>query len=196
LNLRPPGYEPDELPDCSTPRCRGGGGWIRTNVGIRQRFYRPPPLASRAPLRSNGRHPDHPSRILLRRDRFVQSFGALEVEPEVGFEPTTPRLQGESSTAELFRHPPCCLAQCDLSTAPTPGQAPGEDRKFTKRGRTGIMDENPPAGFPASPGVCGRRADGPARKGQACGAFGTERMGRWPCLLTDRFPPLTAAIPM
>ena len=22
LNLRPPGYEPDELPNCSTPRCR------------------------------------------------------------------------------------------------------------------------------------------------------------------------------
>ena len=22
LNLRPPGYEPDELPGCSTPRCR------------------------------------------------------------------------------------------------------------------------------------------------------------------------------
>ena len=21
LNLRPPGYEPDELPSCSTPRC-------------------------------------------------------------------------------------------------------------------------------------------------------------------------------
>lgn len=21
LNQRPPGYEPDELPDCSTPRC-------------------------------------------------------------------------------------------------------------------------------------------------------------------------------
>ena len=21
LNLRPPGYEPDELPDCSIPRC-------------------------------------------------------------------------------------------------------------------------------------------------------------------------------
>ena len=32
LNLRPPGYEPDELPDCSTPRS-GGGGWIRTIVG-------------------------------------------------------------------------------------------------------------------------------------------------------------------
>ena len=24
LNLRPSGYEPDELPDCSTPRLRGG----------------------------------------------------------------------------------------------------------------------------------------------------------------------------
>ena len=24
LNLRPPGYEPDELPDCSTPRCWQG----------------------------------------------------------------------------------------------------------------------------------------------------------------------------
>src|SRR5690606_19356423 len=23
LNLRPSGYEPDELPDCSTPRCEG-----------------------------------------------------------------------------------------------------------------------------------------------------------------------------
>ena len=23
LNLRPSGYEPDELPDCSTPRLRG-----------------------------------------------------------------------------------------------------------------------------------------------------------------------------
>ena len=22
LNLRPPGYEPDELPDCSTPRAK------------------------------------------------------------------------------------------------------------------------------------------------------------------------------
>ena len=37
LNLRPPGYEPDELPDCSTPRhyglysCKGNGWWwIRT----------------------------------------------------------------------------------------------------------------------------------------------------------------------
>src|SRR3546814_11603110 len=36
------------------PRTRreiGGGGWIRTNVGVRQRIYSPPPLATRAPLR-------------------------------------------------------------------------------------------------------------------------------------------------
>ena len=33
LNLRPSGYEPDELPDCSTPRYAedcGWGGRIRT----------------------------------------------------------------------------------------------------------------------------------------------------------------------
>ena len=36
LNLRPSGYEPDELPDCSTPRyiiyiiINGGGGGTRT----------------------------------------------------------------------------------------------------------------------------------------------------------------------
>ena len=30
----------------------GGGGWIRTNVGGRQRIYSPSPLATRAPLRS------------------------------------------------------------------------------------------------------------------------------------------------
>ena len=29
----------------------GGGGWIRTNVGVRQQIYSLPPLATRAPLR-------------------------------------------------------------------------------------------------------------------------------------------------
>ena len=29
LNQRPPGYEPDELPNCSTPRhCPASGGYI------------------------------------------------------------------------------------------------------------------------------------------------------------------------
>ena len=30
----------------------GGGSWIRTNVGVRQRVYSPSPLATRAPLLS------------------------------------------------------------------------------------------------------------------------------------------------
>ena len=30
----------------------GGGGWIRTNVGVRQQIYSLPPLATRAPLRA------------------------------------------------------------------------------------------------------------------------------------------------
>ena len=30
----------------------GGGGWIRTHVGVRQRIYSPSPLATRAPLPS------------------------------------------------------------------------------------------------------------------------------------------------
>ena len=32
-------------------RCFGGGGWIRTNVGVSQQIYSLPPLATRAPLR-------------------------------------------------------------------------------------------------------------------------------------------------
>ncbi len=31
--------------------CLGGGGWIRTNVGVSQQIYSLPPLATRAPLR-------------------------------------------------------------------------------------------------------------------------------------------------
>jgi hypothetical protein len=33
----------------------GGGGWIRTNVGVRQRIYSPSPLATRAPLHAGKR---------------------------------------------------------------------------------------------------------------------------------------------
>ena len=52
LNLRPSGYEPDELPDCSTPRYMikmfyGGGRGIRTPatlsrpVGFQDRSLQP-----------------------------------------------------------------------------------------------------------------------------------------------------------
>ena len=39
LNLRPSGYEPDELPDCSTPRYRLQASGAR--AGIRQLGYPP-----------------------------------------------------------------------------------------------------------------------------------------------------------
>jgi hypothetical protein len=40
---------PDYMSSSSFGRD-GGGGWIRTNVGLRQRVYSPSPLATRAPL--------------------------------------------------------------------------------------------------------------------------------------------------
>src|SRR5437763_14372025 len=35
----------------TNPLRGGGGGWIRTNVGVSQQIYSLPPLATRAPLR-------------------------------------------------------------------------------------------------------------------------------------------------
>ena len=51
---RPTDLGPYRLGSVATPFSgqSGGGGWIRTNVGVRQRIYSPPPLATRAPLRS------------------------------------------------------------------------------------------------------------------------------------------------
>ena len=42
------GWKPEALP-LSYTRFYGGGGWIRTNVGVRQRVYSPSPLTTRAP---------------------------------------------------------------------------------------------------------------------------------------------------
>ena len=36
MNLRPPGYEPGELPDCSTPQCLGAP--CARVINIRTRF--------------------------------------------------------------------------------------------------------------------------------------------------------------
>ena len=51
-----PPAAPPSLACAQSLICRenaaGGGGWIRTNVGVRQRIYSPSPLASRAPLRA------------------------------------------------------------------------------------------------------------------------------------------------
>ena len=43
----------DFLPHCNSCNViAGGGGWIRTIVGVSQQIYSLPPLATRAPLRS------------------------------------------------------------------------------------------------------------------------------------------------
>ena len=39
------------LPPANSSGLTGGGGWIRTNVGVSQQIYSLPPLATRAPLR-------------------------------------------------------------------------------------------------------------------------------------------------
>ena len=48
----------------------GGRGWIRTNVGVRQRIYSPPPLATRAPFR---RRPFSASDLCCQRAGFRDS---------------------------------------------------------------------------------------------------------------------------
>ncbi len=47
MNRRPPGYEPDELPDCSTPRQSKVGGEGFEPSKLSQQIYSLPPLAAR-----------------------------------------------------------------------------------------------------------------------------------------------------
>ncbi len=72
MNLRPPGYEPDELPDCSTPReyehlatvlwsltcdpCRALGEVFHEPSATARRRYLPP-LPQKSPLRFDFRGP-------------------------------------------------------------------------------------------------------------------------------------------
>ena len=78
LNRQPSGYEPDELPDCSTPRCVekiGGGRRIRTFEGVANRF-------TVCPL--------WPAWVSLHKRLF-------KLEPVEEIESTTSRLQVECS---------------------------------------------------------------------------------------------------
>ncbi len=58
IELHPRG---SPIPDSLLQLNSGGGGWIRTNVGVSQQIYSLPPLATRAPLRRElmimGEHP-------------------------------------------------------------------------------------------------------------------------------------------
>ena len=67
LNLRPSGYEPDELPNCSIPRYNGGGKGIRT----------PAPLARPPGFQDRSLQPDlgiPPKRLFRRQIDYNKSF--------------------------------------------------------------------------------------------------------------------------
>src|ERR1700749_3518186 len=49
IELHPQGSSDSQL--TALLQNSGGGGWIRTNVGVSQQIYSLPPLATRAPLR-------------------------------------------------------------------------------------------------------------------------------------------------
>jgi hypothetical protein len=48
----------------------GGGGWIRTNVGVSQQIYSLPPLTTRAPLRGE-------PQIMVAEQRVVKLKAAM-----------------------------------------------------------------------------------------------------------------------
>ena len=74
LNLRPSGYEPDELPSCSIPRQQYKGGCgIRTHA----RFYTPDGFQDRSLQPDLGNPPN---------------YNILKYMDLVGLEPTTARL--------------------------------------------------------------------------------------------------------
>src|SRR6476661_6186550 len=72
-NLRPPGYEPDELPDCSTPRCASivGMAWSGSSPR-RQRSLRQEPEPGPSGRIQRGTE--------ARRERFRRLAGRVELE--------------------------------------------------------------------------------------------------------------------
>ena len=84
LNLRPSGYEPDELPDCSTPR-RSGCSWYGPG---RRRATRTRPLS-----------------VCVRR---MRGFGRVGLTQTNGFEPTAPisRRRGRCGCIRRRRRSP------------------------------------------------------------------------------------------
>ena len=72
LNLRPSGYEPDELPDCSTPRLRLLPIKLRINLTCSSRcLFRVPPAHQSMRFISEDRNYDMPKSFLqLTRHKY------------------------------------------------------------------------------------------------------------------------------
>ena len=80
----------------------GGGGWIRTSVGVSQQIYSLPPLATRAPLQ----------RTLDCSRKFPASTTPLRYKPTTrwrGWRGSNPRpLASEANTLSTELQPPRC----------------------------------------------------------------------------------------
>src|SRR5438552_10803313 len=80
----------------------GGGGWIRTSVGVSQQIYSLPPLATRAPLRGE---PQSIAGIVDAAKHLAQARRAARGPRPTGQPATTKQKKG--GTAKLLRpHPP------------------------------------------------------------------------------------------
>jgi hypothetical protein len=115
LNLRPPGYEPDELPGCSTPRQ------ILLNlIGKRtlQSFRFASALPFDSPVRVGGDDRDRTGDLLLAKQALSQlSYGPVTKQNRTsirfrggrrlvgldGFEPSTPALSRRCSNQLSYR---------------------------------------------------------------------------------------------
>src|SRR6185437_2160380 len=64
----------------------GGGGWIRTNVGVSQQIYSLPPLATRAPLRRElrimGERPLVVKTCLPFQSQCSHLYGGFKIRPK------------------------------------------------------------------------------------------------------------------
>ena len=96
MNLRPPGYEPDELPtallrDISFQKNIGAGDRGRTGTLGKERRILSPVRLPIPPLRH--------IQIICSTNIFLKKMA-----PGVGLEPTTSRLTADCSTIELLRN--------------------------------------------------------------------------------------------
>ena len=108
MNLRPPGYEPDELPDCSIPRYFKAQlpfytlAYIHNLYGAENR-NRTDTMFNHRRILSPVRLPVPPPRHdIIFSQVAISSISLLALR--VGLEPTTYRLTAGCSTIELPKH--------------------------------------------------------------------------------------------
>ena len=129
LNQRPPGYEPDELPDCSIPRYWWRRNWD-SNPGAAlttYRFSRPDPSTAWVFLRGGPCRTwtyDRPvmGRLLWPTELRVHTHSGQKMVAGVRFELTTSRVWTERSNQ--LSYPAKWSGWQDLNLRP-PGPKPG-----------------------------------------------------------------------